>query len=103
MGREPLDLAAPEIADMLGVPPEVIEDWMARQLLPSEVGEDGVRRATRRTVVILRESRGLDAERSWSEAEWEALLERLGPVLRDQTSLRPSLLGRILDQLPWIS
>jgi hypothetical protein len=99
MGRQPLDLAAPEIADRLGVPPEVVEDWIERRLLPTNKGVDGVRRATRRNVVMLQESRGVDAARAWNEDDWEALLDRLGPVFRDPTSMRPSILGRLVDAI----
>jgi hypothetical protein len=95
MGRKPLDLAAPEVADLLGVPRATVEDWIERRLLPTNKGDDGVRRTARRTINIIQESRGLDGGRALSDAEWEALLDRLGPVLRDPTSLRPSLSDRL--------
>ncbi|MFN8520513.1 MAG: hypothetical protein U0667_14240 [Chloroflexota bacterium] len=101
MGRTPPGLAAPEVADLLGVPRAIVEDWFERGLLPSRTGDDRVRRTSRRNITVLQESSALDSGKRWTEADWEALLDRLGPVLRDPTSLRPSLLGRILDYLPW--
>jgi hypothetical protein len=102
MGRAPLDLSAPEVAARLGVPVDVVDDWMERRLLPGGRGADGVRRVTRRSVTILKEARAIDRDRPWSPADWEALLERLAPVLRDTTSLRPSILGRLIDELSGI-
>jgi hypothetical protein len=107
MGRAPLDLAAPEIADRLDLPVEVIDGWIDRRLLPSNRSADGVRRVTRRNVALVENARATDDRgNEWTPADFEVVLERLGPVLRDPTSLRPSLLGRLfetlLEALPWI-
>ncbi len=106
MGRAPLDMAAPEIADRLGLPVGLIDGWIARRLLPSSKGADGVRRVTRRNVALIENARATDDHGDeWTQEDVEVVLERLGPVLRDPTSLRPSLLkrilGPILDALPW--
>lgn len=96
MGRAALDLAAPEIAARLDLPLEVIEDWIDRRLLPSNKGADGVRRVTRRNVAIVENACASDDDGdAWTVADFEVVLQRLGPVLRDPTSLRPSALERI--------
>ncbi len=101
MGRPPLDIAAPEIAARLDLPVDVIEGWIDRRLLPSNKGADGVRRVTRRNVAIVENACASDDDGdAWTVADFEVVLQRLGPVLRDPKSLTPSVLDRILAALP---
>ena len=96
MGRAPLDVSAPDIAARLDVSVEAVEGWIARRLLPSNRGADGVRRVTRRNVALIENACASDPDGDdWTEADFEVALERLGPVLRDPKSLRPSVLERI--------
>ncbi len=86
-----------QAATALGIPSSVIEGWIERRLIPSQLDRDRRRRVSTTAVRMLRDARGSSsAPADWSVSDYETVIERLGPTLW-QASARPTWWTRVRD------